>query len=286
ITAGMLAKNTNLDVVQYSTIKEYRGVSFTMGGDTQAASIANYIKHFQPDVYGASLGEKPARLCQNTFFCLDAHHDPEIDFLNAAQTGATSDKLPEQVDYLVQQIGLDTPHAKKWKLIHLYIGYNDASVACMNPQAVRDYKNNVRKSLEELVHRIDYAFINLIGLMRYDKIHHITDQKPGYKKKFVNDTIHISDYECYCCSVSNNDMGQVIVGYNQVLAELAEELNGSIIQNLAGALTGKMSKNIAVVFQPMNIDISSIPYYAFSNVDGYHPNVHAGTYLSRELWNQ
>ena len=32
ITAGMLAKNTDSDVVDFSTIVEYRGESFTMGG--------------------------------------------------------------------------------------------------------------------------------------------------------------------------------------------------------------------------------------------------------------
>ena len=86
---------------------------------------------------------------------------PDIDQLNAAQSGATSAKLLEQVDYLIKYFGHQTPHAKTWKLINLMIGYNDASVACLTNETVIDFKRNVKKGLDRLIDNTDYAFINL-----------------------------------------------------------------------------------------------------------------------------
>ncbi|KAG1059744.1 hypothetical protein G6F42_028204 [Rhizopus arrhizus] len=97
----------------------------------------------------------------DTFFCLDAEHTPEIDVLNAAQSGATSKELPEQVDYLIQHLGQDTALADKWKLINVFIGFNDASVSCIPGRNVTEYKNNVKEALEQLISQVDYAFINL-----------------------------------------------------------------------------------------------------------------------------
>lgn len=88
-------------------------------------------------------------------------NSPEIDMLNAAQSGATAVQLPEQVDYIVDKIGENTPYENEWKLINLFIGFNDASVSCLSPNSTELYKTNVRIALEKLIDKVDYAFINL-----------------------------------------------------------------------------------------------------------------------------
>ncbi|KAI8385732.1 hypothetical protein BD560DRAFT_322042 [Blakeslea trispora] len=246
ITAGMLAKNTNQD-------------------NSGASSIANYMRHFQPHLYGASMGQRPARICKETLFCLDSHHDPEIDQLNAAQSGSTSGNLIEQVDYLLKYFGYGTPYVKTWKLIHLMIGYNDASVACLTHQTAADFKSNVKKSLGRLIDKTDYALINLVGLMDYNEILHLADKHPDYKKKFKDNSVNISNYECFCCSrpkAGNPDRSELIREYNKALSELADELNKPALVQLTGAILGTAPKKIAVVFQPMDVIVSSIPYYA------------------------
>jgi hypothetical protein len=123
-------------------------------------------------------------LLLETFFCFDSHHEysiscsfyrlnskswlvfliwysPEIDYLNAAQSGATSRELPEQVDYLVKYLGRDTPLANKWKLINVFIGFNDASLSCLRDRNVTEFKSNVQSSLKKLIENVDFAFINL-----------------------------------------------------------------------------------------------------------------------------
>lgn len=207
---------------------------------------------------------------------------PSIDFLNAAQSGATSNELPEQVEYLTQRIGLNTYLANSWKLVNVFIGFNDASISCLPGKSVQEYKANVKNSLKKLIENIDYAFINLgmyviilqqlffnnlhiVGIMQYNDLIHLTDQKPGYKKKFVNDTIDLLDYECFCCRNPAGGVrfiGERVLEYNQALSEIADELTGSKIGDMIKPYVGKTTKNIAVVYQPMNPDISTVPPYS------------------------
>ncbi|KAI7903340.1 uncharacterized protein BX663DRAFT_508281 [Cokeromyces recurvatus] len=177
ITAGMLAKNINTTYVARDQIIEYRGVSWFMGGDPDAPSVAKYVKHFNADVYGASIGQKPARLCQETFFCLNAHHDPEIDVLNAAQSGATSQELSEQVDYLTEYLGEGTSLANKWKLINIFIGSNDVSVSCLPGKNIDTFKKNMKSTIEKLIDNIDYTFINLVGLSQNSELMNLVQRQ-------------------------------------------------------------------------------------------------------------
>ncbi|KAI9478093.1 MAG: hypothetical protein EXX96DRAFT_483813 [Benjaminiella poitrasii] len=243
ITAGMLAKN-----------------------DSDAPSIARYIKHFNPNVYGASIGQKPARLCPDTFFCLDSHHDPEIDVLNAAQSGATSQELNEQVDYLVERIGQGTALATKWKLINIFVGSNDVSVSCMPGKSAEVFKSNVKSALEKLINNIDYAFINLVGILQNSELTDLVQREaPEYKKNFNNENINLQQYECYCCSQPNGGVtfaSQQAELYNEALAQIANELDNSLFQRLLGSLLYGPGKNIVVVYQPIDTLISTIPYTA------------------------
>lgn len=42
---------------------EYRGHSYSIGGDKDAFTIPNYIGRYQPNVMGASVGAHPIQLC-------------------------------------------------------------------------------------------------------------------------------------------------------------------------------------------------------------------------------
>lgn len=86
---------------------------------------------------------------------------PKIDFLNAAQSGATSLELPEQVDYLVERLGVGTPLAKKWKMINVFIGYNDATAFCFPGRNESFYETHFYTAVKKLASSIDYAYINL-----------------------------------------------------------------------------------------------------------------------------
>lgn len=145
--------------------------------------------------------------------------------------------------------------------------------------------------------------------MHYNDLVYLTDNEdPSYRKRFENDTINLLDYECYCCRQPNagpSFIGDRISMYNQALSRVAEEVSGTMLSDFLAPIMGTPLKNIAVVYQPMNTLIPTVPYKSLrfvatvvsivmfchscifvSNVDGYHPNVLGYSYLSRELWNQ
>ncbi|KAI9360091.1 hypothetical protein BD770DRAFT_318778 [Pilaira anomala] len=230
--------------------------------DEDAPSLANYFQEYQPDLYGPSFGKRPARLCPGTFFCLGSQHDLSIDVLNAAQSGATSNELTEQVDYLTEQIGLDTEYATSWKLINLFIGFNDASISCLPNRTVAQYKANVKNSLIRLFEKVDNAFVNLVGIMEYNDLIYTTDQAPGYKKHFENNTIDLLDYECFCCRHPNGGVkfiGDIVKEYNIALSQIAEELSASYSKDGISPYLRKSQRDVTVVYQPMNPVISTVP---------------------------
>ncbi|KAL0574058.1 hypothetical protein ABG067_009160 [Albugo candida] len=60
------------------------------------------------------------------------------------------------------------------------------------------------------------------------------------------------DYECYCCRQPSGGVkfiGERVTELNQALADIADEVSGDQDAKL---------KNIAVAYQPMNPDISTV----------------------------
>jgi hypothetical protein len=62
---------------------------------------------------------------------------------------------------LIKSIGKDTELANKWKMINVFIGFNDASISCLPGKNASEFKANVKGALEYLIENVDYAFINL-----------------------------------------------------------------------------------------------------------------------------
>lgn len=53
-------------LLNLSAISEYRGHSYAIGGDSNAITIANFIKQYNPDVKGASVLTHLASFCHGT----------------------------------------------------------------------------------------------------------------------------------------------------------------------------------------------------------------------------
>ncbi|KAI9243289.1 hypothetical protein EDC94DRAFT_71258, partial [Helicostylum pulchrum] len=80
ITAGLgikgFNKSPNIIGNLLSAIQEYRGLSYSAGGDEDAFTIANYIKYYQPNLLGWSVGQRVLGICNgdNCFASNDAYH--------------------------------------------------------------------------------------------------------------------------------------------------------------------------------------------------------------------
>lgn len=51
----------------FTSLFEYRGLSYSIGGDTNATTIPNFIKHYQRDVTGYSTGKHLGEYCNGKF---------------------------------------------------------------------------------------------------------------------------------------------------------------------------------------------------------------------------
>lgn len=85
--------------------------------------------------------------------------------------------------------------------------------------------------------------------MKYNELVYLTDKAPGYKKQFRDRRIDLLNYECYCCRQPNagiDFIGTKVKEFNHALEEISREIS----------LKGK--KQVAVVYQLMNPDISTV----------------------------
>ena len=73
-------------------IKEYRGLSYPIGGDPGAITIPNILSHYSPNVTGMSKGHHPLLACVGGW-CVWRYDDG----LNGAVSGSTSGNLISQV---------------------------------------------------------------------------------------------------------------------------------------------------------------------------------------------
>ncbi|KAI8344619.1 hypothetical protein BC941DRAFT_464830 [Chlamydoabsidia padenii] len=285
ITAGVAAINADTPNVDEKSFKQYRGLSWLSGADPEATSIFNYVKHYSPDVTGGSHGVRALPICDKTFFCLDGQSVYEQDALNAAIPASISNHMKNQIEYLNGHMGVDSPYAKKWKMINVFLGTNDLSVACTLKYGLFNYERNMRKGLEALRKNFDNVIVNIVGLSHTERIVGLTDRKqPGYRKVYLDGKLDPQDYECFCCrepklfpTLGKIDISLHVGLFNGVLQRLARDYG-------RGGHLG--SDTFTVVYQPFMVDIDSLPVEALSNIDGYHPNVISYKFFSKFLWKQ
>jgi hypothetical protein len=132
ITAAFAAKEN----IKLDGIREFRGISWSIGGDDGAYTLPNYFARVSGPPHspplGASLGDQiPLEAVK-----IKGHPirdwDPRVDQLNGAVSLAKVQDLDTQMDYLVAQAkkikGLD--FGNDWKVLTLFIGANNLCISC------------------------------------------------------------------------------------------------------------------------------------------------------------
>jgi hypothetical protein len=107
LTAGFAAKSTSF--YRSSDWREYRGISFSIGGDKKAVTLPNFMRHYRnkmfDNVQGASIGSNMLKRCNGGQVCpQEWKYDPKIENLNAALSGGTSEDLDKEATYLIETV--------------------------------------------------------------------------------------------------------------------------------------------------------------------------------------
>ncbi|KAG0183883.1 hypothetical protein DFQ28_000667 [Apophysomyces sp. BC1034] len=265
-------------IFSLNTINENRGVSFAGGGDDGICTIPNMIGRYNPHILGPSRGDHIVEYCGD---------HPELDNLNAAQSGALAKNLDHQLDYLLPAIksypGIDLDN--DWKLINVLIGYVDSCDSCVldiySGNNTELYESYVDKALERIRASIPRVLVNLIGISNVgDIISRTANQK--YCQPFPFTSVQVNRYLCLC---THHD------DYHQGLASVVEQINDKL-HGLSEKYNALNDESFAVMYSPSPVNFSSFPLEAISqliraflsDIDCFHPSTKGHEWSARATW--
>ena len=265
---------------------EYRGLSWTIGGDANATTIANFFRRYQPEQQGASHGEHELEFCV-PHLCLARHH-PELDVLNAAMSGAMVYNFVHgdhnQIDYLEEQLKrmrdvIDFEN--DWKMLNLFIGANDMCVRCdevpIFPTSPDDYETYFRDTLMALKQRIPRLFVNVMLLFNVSEIYQLS-----LRSAHCMEVRRLAPVECECAfhkgekgDEERKNIDETAVAYNQRLEKVVHEM------------AANKSDDFAVVIQPAlrDLRLENLPLDFINMLDCFHPSLVGHSALAKVIWN-
>ncbi|GAA5805545.1 hypothetical protein HPULCUR_011064 [Helicostylum pulchrum] len=274
VTAGFgimgFDKNAPVFIASQKSKLEYRGLSYSIGGDRGAGTMSNFINHFQPEVFGASIGTRLAGICTDK---------PRIDVLNGALSGAIAMNLDGELDYLISTMK-STKHINfenDWKMINIQIGSNDMCGACntsyMNQVTPEKYGKYVDSVVDRIHSSIPKVIVNLISSFDLSQVFELSAANSQYCAARKDGT---GDAGCSCAVNSEglNKMKEFSKGYDQKLLEIYKKYQSN------------KSNSFAVAYQHCNFEFSKFSMEFFSTLDCFHPSLKGHTWLSKAFWNQ
>lgn len=277
-------------------LQEYRGLSFSMGGDAHAPTIANFLRHYQPDLVGSSRGTHLIELCLDGVFCApdELTYRPYKDVFNAALSGAISATLGLETKYLLKQV---THHPAvnvtgDWKMLTLFIGTNElCKTSCeasalatgKAPDYAAEFEQRVVNTLLILKSRLPRLVVNILLLPDMSQVEQFANTHPR--------CIHARQLlSTICpCALARGEAGRwamrrMTAEYNRRLVLIARRINAQARKEAAAE--GR-PWDFAILVSPtlQNLDIrNDIPSHFAGKLDCFHPSATAHRSLAMGVW--
>ncbi|CAO0794775.1 unnamed protein product [Mucor circinelloides] len=254
----------------FSTILEYRGKVFSVGGDKGEYTIPNYLAAWT----NASNKGPP------TGYTLPLSRGKQLD---NAVSGSKTQELDDQISRLVHLLKAEKYKdiRDEWKLITLFIGANNVCVLCEPPMTTLPglaeadvFEDNVRQALTRIKDEVPKSFVNLVALFNVSSVYEASRGDPYCE--FVLDPSHM-----VICSCIQGDEKQrraadrVVNEYNLRLEKLEQEFKQ------------QDTMQFGLSYQPgfKEFPVAKYKQSYFSGVDCFHPNKCANQLMSILLWN-
>jgi hypothetical protein len=276
ITAAFAAK----DLFKLDGIREFRGISWSIGGDDGAYTVPNFFQRVSgfphSHAHGSSLGVQiPLEAVKIKGHAVRSW-DPRVDQLNGAVSLAKVQDLDVQMDYLVAEAkkiqGLD--FERDWKVLTILIGANNLCISC--EQGRKDatpefFEAKYRAILERVRREIPKVFVNAVPMFNISGVR--AQQQSSSYCKLINP---ISDNECPCMGRSDSD---------RLAMDEHNALYTQVIRNVSADYAARNLTDFAVVMQPCFVDLPVLALEYLSGVDCFHPSHIAHAAMSIGLWN-
>nr|CAG8447834.1 8599_t:CDS:2 [Entrophospora candida] len=255
--------NESLQTFDHRDLYENRGLSFAIGGDENATTLARFLNYYSRDgLIGASLGDHFAHIC---LFCLPYQYRPSQDRLNGAQSGAMADNLRRQVNYLLLQLNLEK--ARKGSR------HVDGKFKNTSPEK---FEKNIRDTLDDIMNKIPNTIVNIMGVSNVSQVYDVTRGKKyckWYDVPYIN-------FECTCAF----SPGEIGARNRKIMDDLAVKYN-KILQNVVADYSKIKRNDFAIVQNRFVFNLTTFPIDGLSNIDCFHPSEKTHIYLSKVLWN-
>lgn len=261
-------------------LHEFRGKSWSIGGDINATTVPNFISTFVPNLQGVALGSHLLEYCSGPF-CLPYQYHPEVDHHNAAQSGGMIMNLPQhEMDYLLTQVynnpAIDI--VNDWKLLTILIGANDICDTCLTnasytgPDAFEKYLTD---TLERVRSTLPRTFVNLITGFNLSEVYYL-----GRKSLYCEAHQRVFSWECGCIFDKNADATRLEVDI------VTQQYNERIFK-IAARYKALQYPDFAIVVQPFfsKTKASEFPTSFLSTFDCFHPSLLAHQTMATALWN-
>lgn len=261
-------------------VEEYRGQSWSIGGDPNATTMFNFMKYYTPTVVGGSLGHHVVEICIDPD-CPAFQYQPTLDVFNAAQSGAEiADLTPHELDYLIAQLQANpnVDMANDWKVLTLLIGANDLCGVCDSAQPWLEpdvFEVGVTNALERVRTTVPRVFVNLVQMFNLSGVYSLSLQSD-----YCVDVHKDLSGECGCIFASNGNVTRPMVD------AVTQLINARMVQ-IAQDYQAKNYTDFTVVVQPFGSEtvIDSLPFDFISTLDCFHPSLFAHQSMAIALWN-
>ncbi|KAJ3305499.1 hypothetical protein HDV03_001365 [Kappamyces sp. JEL0829] len=282
ITAGFLSKglaNSNGNV-GIGDLIEYRGTSFSIGGDQGLRSVGNLLGNFNPNIQGRSVGQHG--------YPLFGGYTPSVDKFNGAVTGAKVAGIPNQISWLTSQIKSNKAinFSTDYKLLTLFIGANDVCQSCSTAVNPDTYETQVRSIIESLRSRysalahssLPNLIVNVPQLFNVSQLYDLTGNSTYCDKQRANTLTA----ECTCAFLTGTN-GAV---KRKAMDDLTATLNARLVK-IRNDYVAKNYSNFMMTTDPGvgGFSLAKADLSFLSNTDCFHPSVKAHGLLATLVWN-
>ncbi|KAI9203298.1 GDSL-like Lipase/Acylhydrolase-domain-containing protein [Polychytrium aggregatum] len=266
-------------------LNENRGVSFFMGGDPGAITVANFVHNYKPSLTGSSYGTHVTELCYG-LLCPPLQYHPVQDRLNAAQTGAMALNLQHELNYLINEMQQNSQVDMKndFKLLNIFIGNNDACSGCdpisgslwLSPDV---FESAIRDILSQIQANIPRTVVNIVQQFNISQVWDLT-HNDSYCSTIRSEGL---TFECTCAFLP----GELGTLTRQRMDDLIQEYNGRLYAIWKDYQAQTPDPSFAVVLDPSftQITIGAWPIQMLSDVDCFHPSVRAHELMAVSMWN-
>ncbi|EGG14282.1 major sperm protein domain-containing protein [Cavenderia fasciculata] len=211
-----------------SYIGESRGRSFSLGGDSNIATIPNFLKQIGANTIGQSYGRSLPLLHLFPEAMRDFFRSPSTHKLNAAVSQANLYDVQEQMLYLksfVDQVQPPIDIIHDWKLINYFIGANDICDSCdksKNQSTIAFWQDNYLNSLSTIREYFPRTIVNVILVPQ-----HLSDMSEMGKGEFCRIIRDHIMQECKCAKNSdfNSLLDTMSIEYNNIMKKSVDIIN-------------------------------------------------------------